>query len=1372
VKLRLKYTLLVLIPVILVYFVFVGFEFTAMTRRAQAQKVAEMTVSAVQIAGVYDEYFQEIERSTDATARFLGDSPDLTEGQLYALLAGKVGKKSLIFGSAAAFEPYAFRPSRRLFSPYVYGKEKLTQMDIGEASGKGGYDYTDPQWDWWNHPRRSGSGGWTKPYFDEGGGNTLMVTYSAPFKWEGKFAGVTTADVELPSLHQLSAARFQNVHRFSIVDADGRYIFNIDQSKILDSTIYQELLEVGETSYVDSLKQKMATDEPGHVIIDNWMKERSILFHAPIGSTNWTLVMVIPTDELLARIHQQGIRTVAVLAGTLLVIALVVWSVTGSLTTPLAQLEKASLHLAEQNRDPSANSVSLPLERTDEIGSLARSFDNMASKLRAREEKIRKLEGQRFRALVKNLPGATFRCLHDDEMTMDFISDPVETFCGYPSADFLNNAVRSYASIIHHEDRPTVRAQVREAVQKGESWELVYRVCHKDGTVRWVRERGRPQPIEEGEPQFLDGIILDVTLEKEAQELLSYSERRLQDILDHSTANIFLKDLDGVYILVNQGYTELMGLPADQIIGSTDADLFPSDIAEKFRARDLIALEAGAAIEYEETNRYPDGTEHVALVSKFPLMDSQGQVYAVCGFATDISTRKAMELELQRAREAAEAANQAKSDFLANMSHEIRTPMNAVMGLTHLALGTDLTSKQRDYLEKIQSSATNLLGIINDILDFSKIEAGKLDMETVDFRLDEVLANVFHLFDDKATEKGLRLLLDRQPGIPDQLVGDPLRLGQVLINFVGNAVKFTAQGEVVIRLTPIECGEEQVELLIEVVDSGIGMTPEQQAKLFRSFSQADTSTTRKYGGTGLGLVIAKRIVEMMQGTVGVVSAPGEGSTFRFTARFGISKAGKARTFAVAPELQDLRVLVVDDNAMAREVLCHQVESFSFRVKAVASGEDAISELQTTAETYDLVLMDWKMSGMSGMETSRLIKHEIGLAVPPKIIMVTNYGREEVKAQADRVGLDGFLMKPVSPSILFDSIVKVFSDVEQEDVESSAPSKLVESFGGARVLLVEDNEINQQVACELLERVQVDVTVANNGQEALDRLDSESFELVLMDLQMPVMDGYEATAVIREQKRFQGLPIVAMTAHAMAGDREKCLQAGMNDHVTKPIEPEQLYQALGRFLVTRGPGLQVDSGSSTGLPDIKGLDQEDGLRRVGGNSTLYRKLLDDFVQKYGEILSDLTVAIADKNFSETLQLAHAFKGVAGNLGAMDVFEAAKALEMAAQEERVGELEELSQALETSWAPLRGELLSLEPLEPAKTVDDEVDMGSFKNGLQRLCDLLQEFDAEAEDCLLNLEGQFRGLGMDRQFVQLKKKIQDFEFDEAASLSQSLL
>ncbi len=654
-------------------------------------------------------------------------------------------------------------------------------------------------------------------------------------------------------------------------------------------------------------------------------------------------------------------------------------------------------------------------------------------------------------------------------------------------------------------------------------------------------------------------------------------------------------------------------------------------------------------------------------VHGYPIFNEEGEVVQMIEYSLNITERKKAEKALEASMLVAEGATKAKSDFLANMSHEIRTPMNAIIGLSHLIQKTDLNTKQEDYIHKIYGSAHNLLGIINDILDFSKIEAGKMTMESLHFDLHEVFDNLGSMISEKSLDKGLELIFHISTDVPSKLVGDPLRLGQILLNLTNNAIKFTDSGEIVVLAELVNIESDIAEIKFLVKDTGIGLTKDQQGKLFNAFTQADTSTTRKYGGTGLGLSISKKLSELMGGTIGVESVHTKGSTFHFSGKFPIRTDHKKEI--IPAELNNINVLIVDDNSTSREVLTEYVKDFSINSVAVDNGIEAIQIIRQRHEQsekgFQLVLMDYSMPGLNGFQTAEKINEILSIEERPKYILVTGYGRDEILNGAEKHDFVGFVLKPVNQSLLFNTIMQAFGK-ERKDLRKKRVDNYPEGFDeirGSRILLTEDNLINQQVAIELLESEGFFVEVANNGEESIQMVKDFSFDIILMDLQMPVMGGYEATKIIRETQEYNALPIVAMTADAMSGVRESVMNIGMNDYITKPIDTNSLWKTLVTWIKPGERNLPEEYISTLKsiknrsedlvIPNIEGINTELGLDRVGNNKKLYKKLLLQFCSEYKTFNRDISGLLLLEEKDQAIRMSHTIKGVAGNIGAIEL-----------------------------------------------------------------------------------------------------------------------
>lgn len=898
----------------------------------------------------------------------------------------------------------------------------------------------------------------------------------------------------------------------------------------------------------------------------------------------------------------------------------------------------------------------------------------------------------------------------------------------------------------------------------------------------------------EGSLAGLVFVAVDITELRQSEELF-------RTVYNVSSDGFVLAGPEGEFLDCNSATVAMFGMGhRGELIGRRIEDLSPvrqpDGAFSRERLSDIRQQQAeDGTLRYDWWFLKRNGKPFPAEVTRNSIMIGGHPLTLIV--LHDLSGRVAVQQELESARAVAEEASRAKSEFLANMSHEIRTPMNAIIGMAHLSLQTELSQRQRNYLEKIQSSSLALLVIINDILDFSKIEAGRLDLEQIPFRLDDIIDNLTALIALKAQEKGLELLVAVDKDVPRNLVGDPLRLGQVLLNLVGNAVKFTHEGEVVVTVRLQSEDDGNAILQFSVRDSGIGLTPSQVDRLFVTFSQADGSTTRRYGGTGLGLAISRRLVEMMGGQIWVASRPGQGSTFTFTIR-----AGKQATSAPVSERNagiwtGRRALIVDDNPTSCVIFRDLLQHWGFTVTQAEDGQagvDAALEADALGESYDLILMDWRLPGFDGIEAARRIRERLPQGTQPRIVLVTAYGRDEVMQDAVDAGLQGFLVKPTTPSALFEAVSQAFGEEayldepgsrgEDANSRQALPSQ---RFSGLRILVVEDNEVNQEVLSDLLELAGVIVTTASDGVEALQILSTQDFDCILMDVQMPGMDGYEVTQRIRSDPRIAHVPVIAVTANAMASDRERALEAGMSDHIAKPIVVKQLFEVLGQWVhrpteELKEPtmnGKQPVGESAPSTPDTPGeraltamqscgVQVDEALERLGGNRAVLGRAALRFYDEHQHSVANIREAIAAGRQPEAVRLSHSLKGLAGTLGAEEIRQMAAELEALlaagseAWEPKVHELQSAIEPLFAALGDVRNEGGAPIEVTNGLTIDEK------RAGLEGLLARLGAYDTAARFTWQELRLHFPPEAASK----VDRAISDYDFDRAVQEVKQLL
>ncbi|MDB6155741.1 MAG: domain S-box protein, partial [Chthoniobacteraceae bacterium] len=907
------------------------------------------------------------------------------------------------------------------------------------------------------------------------------------------------------------------------------------------------------------------------------------------------------------------------------------------------------------------------------------------------ERELRDREAQ-FRDLFDDAPVAYHEL--DNENRFSRVNATELAMLGYTAAEMVGRPVWDF--VVEDANVDSVAVQMRL-----QSAQCVFR--KKDGSTVPVLMRHKIISDSNGTVRGMRSTLHDISALKHTEQELRMAEEKYRGIFENATDGIFQSTPSGRFISVNPALAVILGYGTPESLISEVSDIGTQIFVCPERSAQMLALlsEHDSVSDFEAENYRKDGSIILISARLRAVRDAAGQLIYLEGSLKDITAQRQAESAIIQGRDAALESVRLKSEFLANMSHEIRTPMNGIIGMSGLLIDTDLSAKQRDFVLTISSSAEALLTIINDILDFSKIEAGMLVFEQIDFHLGNVLEGTVDLLAARALSKNIELASLVHNDVPVALRGDPGRLRQVLTNLIGNALKFTEQGEVIVRAQKQHESKTDVVVRFSVRDTGIGISPEQSATLFQAFVQADGSTTRKYGGTGLGLAISRQLVLQMGGEIGIDSVAGQGSTFWFTARFPKQPSVHPGPL-LRKALSGVRVLIVDDNAAHRKILNHLFMAWGIRAAEAANGAEALALLRTRAalgKSFDLALLDMEMPEMDGIMVARAIKREPKLA-EIRLVIMTLLDRPDNPVLMREIGIEAYVTKPIKQTSLFDCLVKTMSGDHVRPIQSGLAALTVERKTPAtaqdvRILVVEDHVVNMKVALHQLQKLGYVADSAENGSDALEAMVKHPYDMVLMDCQMPVMDGYEAT---RHLRRIEGSRrhtwVVALTAHSLEGDRAKCIAAGMDDYLSKPMRSEDLRLALNRFR-----GVQQIEKEGQGAPPAIHAHAVNGLRELDEDGTILGKLIDLFIENTPVVLNEAQVAVTTKNHPQLARAAHMLKGSCSNFGADRMREACVRLEQVARSEQLDGAEELLAEAEKEFNYVR---LALERERPPRNV----------------------------------------------------------------------
>ena len=1397
-SLQTRLVVTIIFPVIILFVMVSIYNIRNLRLQTEKQVDAELTVLNIKSANIIDKRLSGIEYILKEFRSKLLFETYLTEEELYEFLEENVQSDSLIYGSTIAFGEYKYNPEQRLFAPYVVGTDSgLLRLDIADI-----YDYVTQKTEWFSKHQFGEEVFWTEPYYDHFAGDALMCSYCTPIYRDEDLWAVITIDVSLESLPILLELDKHTVFSHYLLSRSGSYIYNSTEPLEAGTNFFDEKYRSRYTSVIaDSIQEILSSSISGKYIFESATTNTSYwMYYVPLITAPWKVFVALPESQALLVVKKEILNQLLLLLLWVSILFTFIIFFSRKLTIPIKLLSTGAKKIAEGDLTTSIN-----ISSNDEVGQLASSFNQMTEKLLKRERSIIE-SGNRNKALITTSNTGAWEFNSDTNYL--WCSEEYFSMLGRHIKDFdltgSPNLKENWECLLHPDDLERCSKQFSDYLKNGSQglYENHFRMLHKKGHWVWIWSRGSTlRNVDDKLTTKTIGSHIDITeqknieleLENNKNQLeirvhdrtreLQESEERVRLAINAANAGTFHWDSKTNINIWDSRTLEIFGLSKDEFAGTNEAWIKLMHPEDSKDASDSFSHSIKTGEEFDKEYRIilPKTNELKYIhVQANIIQDQKGVTTKAIGLVFDITQLKNAQLELEKAKAEAESATQAKSQFLATMSHEIRTPMNAIIGLTNLALKTDLNPKQFDYLEKVDRSAISLLGIINDILDFSKIEAGKLKVENVPFDLEQVFENVSNLNVAKAQEKGLEFSLHISKDVPFYLIGDPLRIGQIISNYCSNAIKFTEKGDVIVS---VEFGEKlfdnKLKLNFSVKDTGIGLTKEQQGKLFQEFSQADSSTTRKFGGTGLGLAISKRLAELMGGNTWLESEVGKGSTFYFSAIFDVQEQIKRIEFSTPDDIKNIKILACDDNVTARFIIKETMESLGFEIKTVESAIQCIKELKNN--TYNLLIIDWLMPEMNGLETVELIKSDKETADIP-ILMVSAFGNEEIAKKAKELGVYHFISKPYTYSTMFDTIMEVFGkDIRTSRtriIKGKKHKKELRKIAGTNILLVEDNEINQQVATELLEDEGFIVEIANNGQEALDKLKSSGqpskYGLVFMDLQMPIMDGYAATKEIRKLSQYNDIPIVAMTADAMTGVKEKCLKIGMNDMVTKPIDPDEIFGAMVQWIkvgdkikVTsdrlKDPAFVKATADEVDIPEIAGLNIESALARMNNKKKLYLSILEKFYNNNQNIIAEIKITLEKEDYETAKRLIHTLKGVSGNIGADSLHESTKLVEASIHEKDSGKIEKGLNKLDAELKELFGNI-SVNLDFSKKPESQELNIEFVNEIIPNLKQLLEEKKPKAKVLVKELEEA--GLSGDL-FDEMNTKLNKYDFKNAIVL-----